>query len=173
LKRRWRTFAVSVATLATAGAVVAVTAVTNSEIMCRQSHRVTSPWTSPGTSLRPLAALGTASATCAAWPPAKHSIDAVSALPAGWYWDTSTRRSEIRDLASAVSHDLDLFDSQIPPTDPAPVATAAHSYITAKRAELSALTARTFDNTVASDVTSARSDLNRACGLPDKATGAI
>jgi hypothetical protein len=47
------------------------------------------------------------------------------------------------------------------------VATAARAYISVKRTELIALAARTLDNALASDVTSARSDLNRACGIPN------
>lgn len=156
----------SVATLAAAGAVIAVTATVSSEIMCSgNDHRTTSQLA--------LAARAAASATCAAWPPAKRDIDAVSALPAGWYWDKTARTSELLHHAAAVGHALDLLASQVAATDPAPVATAAHAYITAKRAELEALTARTFDDTVASAVTVARSELNRACGLPDKAPGSI
>jgi hypothetical protein len=97
----------------------------------------------------------------------------VSALPSGWYWDKTARTSDLRDHAAAVGHALDVFASQVAATDPVPVLTAAHAYITAKRAELKALTARTFDDTVASAVTVARSELNRACGLPDTAPGPI
>jgi hypothetical protein len=67
-----------------------------------------------------------------------------------------------------VSHDLNFLGSQIAVTDPAPVATAARAYISVKRTELIALATRTLDNALASDVTSARSDLNRACGIPNK-----
>ena len=156
----------SVATLAAAGAVVAATATASSEIMCSgNDHRAASQLA--------LASRAAASATCAAWPPAKRDIDAVSALPAGWYWDKTARTSDLRDHAAAVGHALDLFASQVAATDPAPVAAAARTYITAKRAELKALAARTFDDTVASAVTVARFELNRACGLPGKAPGSI
>ncbi|CAN5626004.1 hypothetical protein BH09ACT7_BH09ACT7_61400 [soil metagenome] len=165
-RRRGRGLAVTVLTLVAAGALVAFTAVSTSHIIGRGSHyRTASPLT--------VGSRAVASATCAAWPSAKLDIDTVSALPAGWYWDTTFSRSNLRDHAAAVSRALDVFDSQVAATDPARVVTAAHAYVTAKRAELSALTARTFDDTVASAVTVARSGLNRACGLPDKGLGSI
>lgn len=161
-RRHWRPLAVTVATLTAAGVVIAATAAESSEIMCSGNNR----WT---TSPLALASRAAASATCVAWPPAKRDIDAVSAVPAGWYWDKTTRTYDLRDHAAAVGQALDHFASQVAATDPAPVATAAHTYVTAKRAELKALTDRTFDDTVASAVTVARVKLNRACGLPDKA----
>jgi hypothetical protein len=163
----WRPLAVSVATLAIAGAVIAVTADGTSEILCHERHQRIAP-ARLRTAAPSLPVDASASATCEAWPATKHRIDAVSTLPAGWYWNTPTRRSDIAQLNAAVSHDLNFLGSQIAVTDPAPVATAARAYISVKRTELIALAARTLDNALASDVTSARSDLNRACGIPNK-----
>lgn len=169
---RWRPLAGSVAALVTAGAVVAFTAISTSDIVCGQRlNRTTSP---PHASLTPsLPTSAVATATCVAWPPTKRSIDAVSALPAGWYWNPSTARSEVTEMAAAVSLELDHFHSQIASTDPAPIAGAARSYISATRTELGALTDHTFDNTVAVGVASARSELNRACGMPSHGTATI
>jgi hypothetical protein len=115
---RWRPRAVSVAVLVTASAVVAITAVGTSDIICGQrQNRTTSPPPAPPTPSLPTS--GVASATCAAWPPTKRSIDAVSALPAGWYWNPSTARTDVTDMAAAVNLDLDHFHSQIATTDPA------------------------------------------------------
>ncbi len=156
----------NVATLAAAAAVVAFTAVSTNTIMCSGAHR-------ESTSPLFFSSLGSANTTCAAWPAAKRSIDTASALPPGWYWDTPSGGTNARDHGAVVSHALDLFASHVAATDPAPVTRAAHSYITAKRVELIALAARTFDDTVASRVTLTRAGLNRACGLPDTAAGPI
>ncbi len=64
-----------------------------------------------------------------------------------------------------MSLDLDRFGSHIVGSDPIVVSTAAQAFVSAKRAELGALRARTYDNTVAAAVANARSDLNLACGL--------
>lgn len=165
---RWHPFAVSVAVLVTAGAVIAFTVVGASAIVCGQrQNRATSPLTS---SLR---TSGVASATCAAWPRAKRSIDAVFVLPAGWYWNRSVARSDVADMAAVVNRDLDRFHSQIATTDPAPIAGAARFYISATHTELSTLTDHTFDDAAAVGVAWARSELNRACGIPSHGTATI
>lgn len=169
---RWRPLAVSAAVLVTAGAVVAFTAMGARDIICGQRlHRTTSTSLALPTLSLPTSAA--ASATCVAWPSIKRSIDAVSALPEGWYWNRSVARSDITDMAAAVSLDLDHFHSQIATTDPAPIAGAAQSYISAEYTELSTLTDHTFDDAVAADVASARSELNRACGMPSHRTATI
>lgn len=95
-RRRGRGLAVTVLTLVSAGALVAFTAVSTSHIIGRGSHyRTASPLT--------VGSRAVASATCAAWPSAKLDIDTVSALPAGWYWDTTFSRSNLQDHAAAVS----------------------------------------------------------------------
>jgi hypothetical protein len=143
-----------------AAAVVAFTAIRCGEIIRFDGHgATTSPSGAPATP--PSAAssdTAAASATCAAWRRAKRTIDTASRLPAGWYWETSHRKTGINNLAAAVGRDLDLFETQILATDPADVSAAAHAYVFARRKELRALTARTFDNAVASAVTSARAD---------------
>ncbi len=169
---RWRPVALGGAVLVTAGAVVAFTIVGARDIMCGQrQNRATSLPLAPLTSSLPTS--GVASATCAAWPPAKHSIDAVSVLPAGWYWNPSVARSDVADMAAAVNLDLDHFHSQIATTDPALIAGAARSYISATRTELSTLTDHTFGDAVAVSVAWARSELNRACGIPSHGTATI
>lgn len=171
-RTRWRPLALGGAVLVTAGAVAAFTTVGARDIMCGQHpHRTASPPLAPLTSS--LRTSGVTSATCAAWPLAKHSIDAVSALPDGWYWNPSVARSDVTDMAAAVNVELEHLHSQIAITDPAPIATAAQSYISAKRMELNTLVDHTFDDTVAADVASARSELNRVCGIPHKGTATI
>ena len=169
---RWPPLAVSAAVLVTAGAVIAFTAVGTREIVCGQRlHRTTPPPLAEATPWLPTSAA--ASATCAAWPPTKRSIDAVSALPAGWYWNPTAARSDITDMAAAVNLDLDHLHSQIATTDPAPISEAARSYLSATRTELSTLTDHTFDAAVAVSVAWARSELNRACGIPSHGTATI
>ena len=97
----------------------------------------------------------------------------MSALPAGWYWNPSTARTDVTDMAAAVNLDLDHFHSQIATTDPAPISGAARSYISATRTELSTLTDHTFDDAVAVGAAWARSELNRACGIPSHGTATI
>lgn len=161
---RWRPHAVSAAILVTAGAVVAFTAVGARDIVCGQRpHHTTVPAVAQSGPSLPTSVL---SATCAAWPSTKRSIDAVSALPAGWLWNPSAARSDVAEMAAAVSLDLDHFHWQIAATDPAPIAGAALSYISTKYSELATLTDHTYDDEVAADVAAARSDLNRACGMP-------
>lgn len=152
------------AALASAVALTVVTMIGASDIACRSDRRQAN---SHFVSARG----GQASATCAAWPAAKRRIDATSALPAGWYWDAGSARVSVRDHATAVADALDRFGLHVAPTDPVGVKTAARSYITAKRGELSALADRTFDNAVASTVMLTRVELNRACGLRDTAAG--
>ncbi|WP_142270976.1 hypothetical protein [Mycobacterium sp. AT1] len=161
---RHRGLAWSVAALSSAVALTVVTMIGASDIACTVDH-----WQANSHSV--FARGGQASATCAAWPAAKRRIDATSALPAGWYWDAGSARVTLHDHAAAVDDALDRFGLHVAPTDPVGVKTAAHSYITAKRGELSALADRTFDYAVASTVMLTRVELNRACGLPDTAAG--
>jgi hypothetical protein len=160
-RRQWRWCArvVVIAVLLVAAALVAFSAIRSGEIIRGDGYGATTSPSSTDTAA--------ASATCAAWRSAKRTIDAASRLPAGWYWDTSDRKTDINNLAAAVGRDLDLFETQILATDPADVSAAAHSYVFAKRKELRALTARTFDNALASAVTSARADLNHVCDISD------
>lgn len=174
---RGRQLMVSSAVLLTAAGLVAVTVVEVNEIMCHERHpRATSPprWGSSATAppgvLAPPIERAAGSSTCVAWPATKRTLDAASALPAGWYWDTSTSRADLGEVAAAVSRDLDLFDAQITAADPADVSAAAHTFIAVKRTELRALKTRTFDDTLAWAVTSARTDLNRVCGIPNRGT---
>lgn len=169
---RWRSRAVSAAVLVTAGGVVACTAVGTRDIICGQRpHRTT--YTSLAQATPSLPTSAAASATCVAWPRTKRRIDEVSTLPAGWYWNPSVARSDIADMAAAVSLNLDFFHSQIAITDPAPIAGAARSFISAQRTEVSTLIDHTFNDDVAVDVAWARSELNRACGMPSRRTATI
>lgn len=166
---RWRRVVVVSVVLATAAAVVTLTAVNTGKILRGDRlYATTAGVIAPGTAgLSP--ARAALSATCVAWPSVKRSMDAAaSTLPAGWYWHPSQGKADIVVFAAAVSRDLDLFGAQIAGTDPVEVSLVAHSFISTKRLELSALIARTFNDTVASAVTSARTDLNLACAIPNK-----
>jgi hypothetical protein len=163
--RRWHPFTMSVAALALAGAVVAFTAASASQIICRHRQATSALLTSTATA-PPLSVAAADSATCEAWPPTERSIAAASALPEGWYWYSPTRRPDLPQLTATVSHDLDFLDSQIAPGDPAPVVSAARSYIAVQRIALNAVRSRTLDDALAGSVRAAQANLDHACGIP-------
>lgn len=155
--------AVIIAAVTIAGAAIAVALITT------RSHPGT---TNAGTPASATAApssstLNTAdSSTCRAWRSTKAALDnAGDPLPADWNWNTHGIDQKIAQSNAIITNAMNLFEPQIA-SEPAEVATAAHAYVKARRAEVAKFANHTFTEADGVPVNSAFATLNQLCHVP-------
>ncbi|MGB3012592.1 MAG: hypothetical protein WBB54_14705 [Mycobacterium sp.] len=109
---------------------------------------------------------GGATTTCEAWAETRQTLRAIPALPGGWNWNTPNIENYIRIQNAPVGAALDLFEPKIA-AEPVDVARAAEQYIAARRAQMAALTDRSYVPADGNSVDSALARLNQLCGIVD------
>lgn len=108
-------------------------------------------------------ATSTSQATCMAWRANRQAVTAIPDLPAGWDWNTPNIDRAIENRTGAITRTLDLFEPKIT-SDPADVATAAHTYVAARRTEVQHLLDHTYSGADHVSVDSAFAELDQLCG---------
>ncbi|ACC39865.1 hypothetical protein DSM43518_02275 [Mycobacterium marinum] len=107
---------------------------------------------------------GRVEATCVAWKTAKPALDAIPGLPAGWDWNTPNIDIYISNHNAAVARALDVFEPEIA-TEPADIAAAAHTFISARRDEIRLLADHTYTQADGVPGSVALAKLNQLCGV--------
>lgn len=108
-------------------------------------------------------ATSTSQATCISWRAIRQAVVAIPNMPAGWDWNTPNIDRAIENRTGAITRALDLFEPKIT-SDPADVATAAHTYVAARRTEVQHLLDRTYNDADVVTSDTALAELDQLCG---------
>jgi hypothetical protein len=157
--RRWFPIAVIVAIIAAGILIAAAIVIAGGD----KSH----PAAEPSTPRQSAPVSAGARRTCQGWQTTNSALNEIPALPDGWDWDTPNIDKYIANGNTAIGKALDIFQSEINPSDPPEIVAAAKDYISEKRTEMAKLSDHTYGGADGVSGNVAYAKLNQLCGVKD------